>query len=157
MEREEDQVATWWLGLLGGCWNTGMARNMKDPLGRYSVPWAKANYLELLEELRETRSLEPPLPHTHGVATARGSACAPSDAARDWLLWGPMRCRDSPSSPNKTMQGVIFNQWDLEYPARLAPPSVPPGAVPGTLHTLPAAIEAGSAEHTLWPVKSLLA
>lgn len=73
----------------------GVAGNRKDPLGSYLVPWAKAKYLERLEELRETRSQEPPLPHTPRVATARGCAWVPSDAARDWLLWGPMRCRDS--------------------------------------------------------------
>lgn len=42
-----------WFGPLGGCWNRGMARNRKDPLGRYL--WAKAEvyYPELLEELRQ--------------------------------------------------------------------------------------------------------
>lgn len=73
-------------------------------------------------------------------------------AVSDWLLWGPMRCSDSPSSTNKTMQSSSTNGTSSIL-ARLAPPSVPPEAAPGTPHTVPVAIKAGCTEDTLWPEK----
>lgn len=32
-------------GFLGGCWNRGMARNMKDFLGRYLVLWVNVKFI----------------------------------------------------------------------------------------------------------------